>query len=323
VLDLKQPEGVRAAKRLIATADVLVENFRPGVMKKLGLDYESLQAEFSGLIYASASGYGATGDYAKSPGQDLLLQAMTGLAANTGSVQQSPVPAGAAVIDQHGAALLAMGVLAALIQRGATGEGQYVEVNMVESALDLQMEPVVYHLNGGKGSLPQEKLGSPFHPGPYGLYQTANGHIAISLSPVTVVRKALGGDRALAPYENPSMALSHRDEIRRALEPLIRALSTEEALQRLGSGGVWCARVNDYDEAFREPAIRHLNPVVEVRHPDAGQVSLLRHPISYSKVETSIRRTPPRLGEHSAEVLSEIGFSDEDVTRLRDLGALG
>jgi len=323
VLDLKQREGVSAAKRLIASADVVVENFRPGVMQRLGLDYESLQAEYPTLVYASASGYGASGEFAKSPGQDLLLQAMTGLAANTGSRKQAPVPAGATVVDQHGATLLAMGVLAALLHRAATGTGQLVEVNMVQAALDLQMEPLVYYLNGGKVCLPEERVGSSFHPAPYGLYETTDGHIAISLCPVSLLRRALDDDQSLAPFEDPTLAFTERDAIRRAVEPLIIRLSTTEALEQLNAGGVWCARVNNYEDALAEPAIQHLDPVVEVTHPDAGRLLLLRHPISYSNADTSVRSTAPRLGEHSTEILTEIGFSDEDVQELRGLGVLG
>jgi crotonobetainyl-CoA:carnitine CoA-transferase CaiB-like acyl-CoA transferase len=322
VLDLKSSEGAAVARRLIATADVLVENFRPGVMARFGLDYDSLCEEFPRLVYASASGYGEVGEFAKLPGQDLLLQAMTGLAANTGSAQEAPVPAGAPVIDQHGAALLAMGVLGALMHRERTGRGQKVSVTMVQAALDLQSEPLTYHLNGGAVSPAQERVGSGFHPGPYGLYPTTDGQVAVSLSPVAQVRAALGGEE-VPELEDPAVAFARRDEIRRAIAPLLAELSTEEAMKKLREAGVWSARVNDYDAAIAEPAVAQLDPVVTVEDPHAGPVRLLRHPVEYSQAETGVRRPPPGLGEHTEEVLAELGLSTDDIAVLRQSGSIG
>jgi crotonobetainyl-CoA:carnitine CoA-transferase CaiB-like acyl-CoA transferase len=320
-LDLKSAAGVQVAKKLIASADVVLENFRPGVMERFGLDYDSLHEQFPELIYASASGYGATGDSAKLPGQDLLLQAMTGLAAHTGSAPDAPIPAGAAVVDQHGAALLAMGVMGALLHRHRTGEGQQVSVTMIQAALDLQTEPITYHLNGGAVAPAQERVGSSFHPGPYGLYPTTDGHVAISLSPVAQVLQSLG---ATAPeLSDPAIAFSRRDDIRRTVAPLIAELSTAEALSRLRAGGVWSARVNDYDQALAEPAVAHLDPVMEVQDPRAGDLRLLRHPVNYSAADTSLTRNPPALGEHTDEVLTELGADEDAIAEWRRDGAFG
>ncbi|MFD1211402.1 CaiB/BaiF CoA transferase family protein [Arthrobacter sp. GCM10027362] len=306
-LDLKSREGLEAARKLIETADVLVENFRPGVMDSLGLGYDAVHEQHPRLIYASASGYGSTGPFRKLPGQDLLLQAITGLAANTGSAQEAPVPVGAAVIDQHGAALLAMGVLAALLHRERTGKGQHVELNMIQAGLDLQTEPLTYHLNGGQVSVPQERLGSPFHPAPYGIYKTRDGNVAISLSPVATVRQALDGAPELEPFEDPSLALNARDEIRRALAPLLASYTTSEIVEKLRKGGVWCNAVNDFTAALKDPVVTEVDPIMQIEHPDAGTIRLLRHPVNYSSIDTSVRRTPPRLGEHTEEILSEFG----------------
>jgi crotonobetainyl-CoA:carnitine CoA-transferase CaiB-like acyl-CoA transferase len=147
-LNLKSAKGLEVARRMIETADVMVENFRPGVMDRLGLGYEAARKINPRIIYASASGYGSEGPYSHLPGQDLLIQAISGLGANTGTASQGPTPAAAAVVDQHGGSLLAMGILGALVGRGRTGEGQRVELVMMQAALDLQTEPVVYHLNG-------------------------------------------------------------------------------------------------------------------------------------------------------------------------------
>src|SRR5207248_138936 len=148
-LNLKHAEGQEVARRLVAQTDVLVQNFRPGVMARFGLGYDDVKRINPGIIYASASGYGEDSPDRDLPGQDLLLQAVSGLAWATGRAGEMPMPAGAAVVDQHGAVLLAMGILAALLHRERTGEGQKVEATMVQSALDLQMEPLVYYMNNG------------------------------------------------------------------------------------------------------------------------------------------------------------------------------
>jgi crotonobetainyl-CoA:carnitine CoA-transferase CaiB-like acyl-CoA transferase len=320
-LDLKSAAGVEVARKLIASADVVLENFRPGVMKRFGLDYDVLHDQFPELIYASASGYGPSGQFSKLPGQDLLLQAMTGLAANTGSEAEAPIPAGAAVVDQHGAALLAMGVMGALLHRQRTGQGQHVSVTMVQAALDLQTEPLTYHMNGGAVAPPKERVGSSFHPGPYGLYPTTDGHVAISLSPVAQVLESLGA--TASDLSDPAVAFSRRDDIRRAVAPLIAGLSTSEALARLRRGGVWSARVNDYGDVLEEPAVAELDPVMEVEDPRAGMLRLLRHPVAYSAADTSMTRNPPALGEHTDEVLRELGVDEDSVAGWRRSGAFG
>jgi crotonobetainyl-CoA:carnitine CoA-transferase CaiB-like acyl-CoA transferase len=321
-LDLKQDAGREAALRLVDTADVLVENFRPGVLDSLGLGYDTVHERNPNVIYASASGYGTESPFRSLPGQDLLIQAMTGLPAATGSADQSPIAPGAAVVDQHAASLLAMGILAALVHRERTGRGQRIEVNMIQAALDLQLEPLTYHLNGGAVSNPDAPLGSGFHPAPYGLYPTSDGHVAISLSPVADVRSAFDGATALAPFEDPKIALRQRDDIYRAVAPLVAAYSTTDVLERLRAAGVWCARVNDYDAVFEDEAVRAVDPVMDVDHPEAGPVRLLRHPVSYSEADTGIRSLPPSLGQHTRETLAGLGYSESEIEELARAGAI-
>lgn len=317
-LNLKHPEGQAIARRLAAGTDVLVQNFRPGVLERFGLAYEAVRQRNPSVIYVSASGYGEDGPYRDLPGQDLLLQALCGLAAMTGREDEPPTPVGAAVVDQHGAALLAMGVLAALYHRQRTGEGQQVEVTMVQAALDLQLEPIVYYLNGAAMRRSRAGLGSPFHPAPYGVYATRDGHLALSLSPVRALREALGGAPELAPYEAPGLAWPKREAIRRALAPLLRARTTAEWVDEFRRHGIWCAPVQSYPEVFADPGVRHLDPVLEVDHPQAGRVRLLRHPVRYSS-GTPRASAPPTLGQHTEEVLASLGYGPADIERLRDL----
>lgn len=321
-LNLKHPEGLVIAQRLVEHSDVLVENFRPGVMERFGLGYEDVRAINPRMIYASASGFGQQSPFRDLPGQDLILQAISGLAAATGRAGEPPTPAGAAVVDQHGASLLAMGILGALLLRERTGEGQRVEVTMLEAALDLQLEPVVYFLNGGKVERPKEPLGSSYHQAPYGIYQTRDGYLAISLSPVSSIRDALGGPSELIPYEDPTIAMVQREEIYRALDPFFRTRETKELVESLRARGVWCAPVQWYDEALQDPVVRHLDPFLEIEHPRAKRVKLLKHPIRYGGKGAAVRRLPPDLGEHTREILDELGYSEGQIERFREVGTV-
>jgi crotonobetainyl-CoA:carnitine CoA-transferase CaiB-like acyl-CoA transferase len=314
-LDLKSETGLEAALRLISTADVVVENFRPSVMDRLGLGFEAVRAMKPGIIYASASGYGPDGPSRDLPGQDLLLQARTGLAASTGRSTTGPLAAGAPVVDQHAASLLAMGILAALVHKERTGSGQQIQVNMLEAALDLQLEPLTYHLNGGSLQTPTLGMGSMFHPAPYGIYEVVDGYVALSLSPLSVLATALGDPVELQPFGD-DQALSHREAITRVVAALLADQHLSQLVGVLRDGGVWCAPVNDYSDVESDPAVIHLGSLVEFDHPRAGRVRTVRHPIRYSDGEAQVRRVPPDVGEHTAEVLTEIGYSTADVRKL-------
>ena len=321
-LNLKQQEAQEVARRLIASADVLVQNFRPGVVERFGLDYDAVRRINPRLVYASVSGYGEESPDRALPGQDLLIQAMSGLMAATGRASEPPTPAGAAIVDQHGAALLAMGILAALFHRERTGEGQKIEVTMIQAALDLQLEPVTYYLNGAHLARPAHAIASTFHSAPYGVYETSDGHMVLSMTSVRTLSEALGGVQALEPYETPALAMPQREEIAEILMPILRGRSTAEWIATLRERGVWCAPVNGYDEVFAEPAVHYLDPVQEFDHPEAGHVRLLKHPVRYGVGEPGVQRLPPGIGEHTLEVLQDAGYSADEIENLRVTGAL-
>jgi crotonobetainyl-CoA:carnitine CoA-transferase CaiB-like acyl-CoA transferase len=320
-LDLKKPGGVAVARRLVERADVLVQNFRPGVMQRFGLDAERARALNPRLIYVSASGYGEASPYRDRPGQDLLMQAFSGLAHISGRAGQPPTPVGTAVIDQHGAALLALGVLAALLERARTGHGAHVEVSMLRAALDLQIEVATYFLNGARLDKPVGPLASMFHPPPYGVYETKDGHIVLSMSPLNLLAPALDVP-ALARYADVQWNFEEREAVARLLEPVLRQRTTAAWLEHLVPRGIWAAAVNTHAETFADPAVRAADAVEEIEHPIAGPVRLLRFPIELSSGRAGVRRLPPMPGEHTAEILRDAGYTDAEISGLRADGVV-
>jgi crotonobetainyl-CoA:carnitine CoA-transferase CaiB-like acyl-CoA transferase len=320
-LDLKRPEAQAVAWRLVERADVLVQNFRPGVMARFGLDWERMRERNPQLIYVSASGYGQASPYRDRPGQDLLMQALSGLIAISGRQGQPPTPVGTAVVDQHGATLLALGVLAALLERQRTGQGLHVEVSMLRAALDLQMEAISYFLNGAALAKPAGPLASSYHPAPYGVYPTKDGHLVLSMSPLDLLADVLDLP-ALKAYAGETWTFAEREAVAELIEPVVRRRTTSEWLAVLVPRGVWAAPVLDHPGTFADPAVQAADVVQEVQHPVAGQTRLLRFPIELSTGRAVVRRPPPTPGQHTDEILREHGFGQDVIERLRGAGVI-
>jgi crotonobetainyl-CoA:carnitine CoA-transferase CaiB-like acyl-CoA transferase len=315
-LDLKSEEGVAITRRLIAGADVLCENFRPGVLDRLGLGYEAVHALNPRLVYASASGYGRDGPYRDRPGQDLLVQAISGLAAATGSEADGARAVGVSAVDHHGAALLALGVVAALLGRERSGRGRRVEIDLLSAALDLQMEALVAYMNGPRPTSvrsPEHMAGWMF-PGPYGVYPAADGHVAISLSRTADLAQALGAP-ALASIPDAE-AYPRRAEIARLVADATRARSKAELLEALAAQGIWHAEVLDYEGALAHPQVRHNGTVVETSLQSGEPVHLVRHAVRYDDEPPAIRLAPQPLGAQGKEILRDLGYAEADIEDL-------
>jgi len=316
-VDLKTEEGREIIWKLIDQADVVVENYRPGVMDRLGFGFDAVHARNPRVVYCAASGYGSSGPYLERPGQDLLAQALSGIASMSGRASDPPIPIGFAPVDQHSAALIGFGILAALFDRTRTGVGQKVEVNLLSSALDLVAEPLTYALNGANIAQRSEAgLASSFHPGPYGVYQTQDGWIALSQNPLPKLAPLLGLPE-LEGYPTNMDAWQNKERICEIIRPVMPSKTTQEWLELLLAADIWCAPVQTLAEVADDPQVKHLGMIQELEHPTAGTLRVVRHPVFYSDHQPSIRRHPPRVGEHTTEVLEELGYTAAQIAQFR------
>ncbi len=321
VADLKNPDGIEVVRGLLASADVLIESFRPGTMDKLGLGYEELSAANPRLVYASLSGYGSDGPYRDRPGQDVLIQALSGLAMATGRADAPPTPVGACVVDQHAAVLGAFGILAALHGRERTGRGSLVESNLLNAALDLQIEPLAYALNGFPSNRSASGVSSPFYTAPYGVFATADGFLCISLTGLDALERVFA-DTWFADVDT-SARYDERDAVNDRVAEHMRTRSTAEWEQHFGEHRMWFAPVQGYDQVMTDPQVLHNDSFDAFEHPTAGTIRTLKHPVMYDGERPGIRTAPPELGQHTREVLAALGYDDEAGDALVASGAVG
>src|SRR5262249_32324482 len=318
-VDLKAPKGREIALKLVDGADVIAENFRPGVMDKLGFGYDAMRRRKPALIYASASGYGPDGPYAQRPGQDLLAQALFGMMAITGQRHTGPRPAGVSVIDHHGAALFAMGIRAGLLRRARTRPGCRVHANLMQAALDLQAESLVAWLNAAERPTSvgaHRHVGGWYYAAPYGVYAPRDGHIAVSLSPLRSLAEAIGEPR-LADFSDKD-AWSRQDEIGDLIAARLKTNTTEEWSRRMEPAQIWHARVQGYAEIVDDPQVKHMQALVTASGggKSGAPVTLVNHPVRYDGEAAAVRLAPQRLGAQTKEVLGELGFGPAEIATL-------
>lgn len=304
--DLKNADDLARVRQLIIKADVLIENFRPGVMAKLGLDFETVRGINPRIVYGSVTGYGTDGPWVAKPGQDLLAQSMSGLCWLSGNADDPPTPMGIAVADLTASAHLVQGLLACLVRRGVTGEGGRVEVSLMESVLDLQFEVMTTHLNDG-GCNPQRSAIGNAHAylgAPYGIYATADGWMALAMGAVPRLGELLDCP-ALLEFTEPKTWFSHRDGIKALLRDHLLTQDTDHWLGILEAADIWCARVMNYSQLRATGGYDALDMEQVVQCPGGTPLTTLRCPI---RIDGEIYKSPvgaPSIGQHTADIAAE------------------
>lgn len=308
--DLKSPDDLAKIRTLLSRADVMIQNFRPGVIDKIGLGYEAVRTLNPRLVYGEITGYGSNGPWRNKPGQDLLVQSLSGLPYLNGDARQPPVPFGLAVADMMAGAHLVQGLLATLLRRGITGLGGKVEVSLIESILDLQFEVLTTYLNDG-GKPPQRSAVNNAHAylgAPYGIYTTADGYLALAMGSILRLGELLDCP-ALATYTDPASLFNQRDEIKSILVHHLKHQTTQHWLSILEPADIWCADVLTWDSLFAHEAFHSLGMIqTVVREPDSQPGTTMRTtrcPIRIDGELLTSSLAAPRIGEHNQLIAQE------------------
>jgi formyl-CoA transferase len=320
VLNLKDERGKDILKKLVQKADVLVENYRPDVKKRLGIDYEDLKPLNPGLVYASISGFGQTGPYKNRPGYDQIAQGMGGLMSITGEPGSGPWRVGIPVADLSAGLLAAQGVLVALLERERSGEGQWVHTSLLEamvSMLDFQATRWLI----GKEVPPQAGNNHPTSI-PTGAFKVKDGHINIASGGQHMWKRlcnVLGADELYDDdrFSSPGRRSRNRDELTTEMEKQLAKKTGAEWIEALNTAGVPSGPILSIDQVFANEQVQHLGLATPIEHPEIGSIEVLGSPVTLSRTPGGVRTPTPEKGEHSDEILSDLGFSAEDIQQLR------
>ncbi len=325
-LNLKHPEGQEILKKLISNADILVENFKPGTLKRMGLDYETLSADYPGLIFCSITGYGQTGPYKDRPGFDFMIQAQGGLMSLTGPVDGPPYKVGVAILDVTAGLYAINAILAALHFRTQTGEGQYIDIALLDSQIAWLIN--VAHNYFATGTAPA-RFGNA-HPNivPYQVFPTRNGYLALAIGTDNQFQRfceiVTRGDL----WENEHFRtnagrVQHREELIPILQNLFQERTTDEWINLCVEHKIPVGPINDIPTVLSDPQVISRGMVQEIMHPTLGTIQQVGPVAKFSKTPAELHAAPPLLGEHTESILrDEIGYRDSEITQLRTEGVI-
>ena len=320
-LNLKMPEGREVFARLARKADVVVENYRPDVKFRLGIDYESLKAINPRIVLASISGFGQDGPYLDRPGFDQIAQGMSGLMSVTGKPGEGPMRTGAAIADVSAGLYAALGILTALLEREVSGQGQWVQSSLLMSGIALLDFQAARYLMDGE--VPQQ-VGND-HPTsmPTSAYTTADGYINIGASGEGMWKRlcpAVGRPELLqrAEFEGGANRAKNRQALNAELNAALKAKTSEEWISILNDAGVPCGPIYSMDQVFADPQVQHLRAAATVKHPALGEIRLVNQAVGLSRTPATMVSATPEIGQHTDEVLAEAGYSGAEIARLRD-----
>ncbi|MBK8430974.1 MAG: CoA transferase [Chloroflexi bacterium] len=324
-LNLKHPRGVAILHQLLATADILIENFKVGTMAKMGLDYETLAPRYPHLIYCAITGYGHTGPYKDLPGYDFMIQAQGGIMSITGEADGEPMKVGVAIADVTTGLFASQAILAALHHRTRTGRGQFIDVSLLDTQVAWLIN--VAHNYLATAEAPQ-RYGNA-HPNivPYQSFPTADGHLALAVGTdgqfgrlcQLIGRPELGED---GRYQRNAGRVAHRAELVGELTAVFRTRPTAEWLALLAEANIPAGPINDIPTILRDPHVQARGMVQTITHPSAGEIELLGPVAKLSETPPTIQSAPPTLGQHTAEILANLGYDEEQVAELRQEGVV-
>lgn len=321
-VDLKSPDAKTIFYRIGERADVVVQNFRPGVLARLGFGYTDFSKINPRIIYCSGSGYGESGPYLARPGQDMLIQGLTGIAAATGRGDGPPVPVGSGFSDQVGAMNMVYGILSALYWRERSGRGQEIKVDLLTGMLAHQGQEMLMAMNfGADFERPNSGIGHPGMEAPFGVYPTCDGWVTIAMSPYAKLVGVLG-DESLLAYDDPKSLFDKRDEIWEKLAALTKTWTTTDLVEAMLAVDIWCGEVKTHLQAADDPQVRHMEAIGAYDHPRAGPVKVVAPAVKMSETPAIIERPAPLVGQHTCEILAEFDFAADEIDALLAKGSV-
>lgn len=310
--DLKNDADRARVRRLVRRADVVMHNYRPGVIERLGFDYESVRRMNPAAVYGEISGYGAEGPWRDKPGQDLLAQSLSGLTWLSGNAGDGPAPMGLAIADILSGAHLAQGILACLVRRSGTGAGARVQVSMLESVLDLQFETLTTFFHDGGQPVERTRTNNAhaYLGAPYGIYETADGWLGLAMGQIPVLGKLIGC-KALESYQTPESWFDERNEIKAILSSHLKIRTTAEWLAILEPADIWCADVLDWRRLLEHGGFRQLGMIQTVSRGSGLTYRTTRCPIRIDGERLYAAKGSPAVGEHTASLIGEFHLESE------------